>query len=206
MYKMYVLRLFDLCVSFEYLVGSLHNCLVTYSWFYDIDCFIDFLFVSRFIILRYVCKVVAIEVVHFKILHCLLFSQESPFNVSFLDELLVTRDDSAIALHSQQLEALPKTCWSWWRFQSQVVWKSLFSCKMVGSITFVYCVFPQLLLPELYIYMPQDGSELYNFLFVILFQSIAPGAPDRSEDLQNCRSEFYTQVHAHVFSCMYIYT
>ena len=54
-------------------------------------------------------------------------------------------------------------------------------------------------------YMPQDGSELYNFFFVIHFQSIAPGAPDRSEDLQNCRSEFYTQVHAHVFSCMYIY-
>ena len=34
MYKMYVLRfvfeaiLFDLCVSFAYLVGSLHSCLV----------------------------------------------------------------------------------------------------------------------------------------------------------------------------------
>ena len=84
----------------------------------------------------------------------------------FLDELLVTRDDSAIALHSQQLEALqshqrgscmfiPKDVEVDGGF-SHKLFESPFSVArwLAQSLClnhFVYCVFPQLLLPELYI-------------------------------------------------------
>ena len=163
-----------ICI-FGWFLTYLFGFVVTYSWFYDIDCFIDFLFVSRFIILRHVCKVVAIDVVLFKILHCLLFSQESPFNVfcwmNFLSQettlpllFIASGWKPSNLIRGDRACSFPKML----KLMEVSVTSCLkvpFSCKMVGSITFFILFFRNYFSQN---YMPQDGSD-YIISFLLSF-------------------------------------